>query len=170
MKALVFSLLAMGGAAAGVASFLDQRSNAAQPPQRLAAAQQQPARAADRGMVVLEADRRGHYQANLLINGVTVASLVDTGASVVAMSAEDAKRANIRPSEGARTARFSTANGVITATIVTIPEVRLQGVTIRNVEASIMPPGAMNGTLLGMSFLKKVSSFEIRGNTLVLRE
>jgi aspartyl protease family protein len=169
MKALVFSMLAMGGAAAGVASFLDRKASAAPPAPTLAAAQQATP-GGQRGMVVLEADRRGHYQANLLINGVTVQSLVDTGASVVAMSAEDAKRANIRPGADARTARFSTANGVITATVVTIPEVRLQGVTLRNVEASIMPEGAMKGTLLGMSFLKKVSSFEIRGNTLVLRE
>lgn len=163
--------LLAGGAALAVAawataSFLDQRSTAATPP-KTAALQ---ASASSGGMVVLEADRRGHYHAKLLINGVIVESLVDTGASVVAMSAEDAKRASIRPASDARKASFSTANGVVQATIVSIPEIRLQGVTLRNVEASIMPPGTMSGTLLGMSFLKKLGSFEIRGNTLVLKQ
>jgi aspartyl protease family protein len=169
MKAIAFSMLLMCGAAVGVAAFLDRKASAAPPAPRLAAAQQ-PSSGGQRGMVILEADRRGHYQANLLINGSVVEALVDTGASVVAMSAEDAKRANIQPGSDARKAQFRTANGIITATIVNIPEVRLQGVTLRNVEASIMPPGAMSGTLLGMSFLKKLDSFEIKGNTLVLRQ
>lgn len=151
--------------AAGTASFLDQRATvtAPKPPAVQVAS-------SSGGMVVLEADRRGHYHAKLLINGVTVESLVDTGASVVAMSAEDAKRANIRAGSDARKASFNTANGIVQATIVSIPEIRLQGVTLRNVEASIMPPGTMSGTLLGMSFLKKLGSFEIRGNTLVLKQ
>lgn len=166
MNGLVAGGAILALAAAATASFLDQRSTAATPPQPAAVAPQR----ADRGMVVLEADRRGHYHAKLLINGVVVESLVDTGASVVAMSAEDAKRAGIRAPSDARKARFSTANGIVEATVVRIPEVRLQGVLLRDVEASIMPPGTMSGTLLGMSFLKKLGSFEIRGNTLVLRE
>jgi aspartyl protease family protein len=173
---LIFSALAMGGIAAVSATMMGRTTEAGsgQPVRQVAAVQahalpqtQAPARG---GMVVLEADRRGHYHGDLLLNGVVIEAMVDTGASVVAMSTEDAKRANIRVPGDAPKAQFRTANGIVTATIVRIPELRLQGVLVRDVEASIMPPGSMQGTLLGMSFLKKLASFEIRGNTLVLKQ
>jgi aspartyl protease family protein len=63
-----------------------------------------------------------------------------------------------------------TANGVVRAAKARIPELRLQGIVVRDVEATVMPPGALNITLLGMSFLKQLKSFEMNGNTLILKQ
>ncbi len=118
---------------------------------------------------VLHADSRGHFMADLQIRGIVIRSLIDTGASVLSFSAEDAARFGLRANASQEKRRFQTANGIVTASIVRIPEVRLQGITVYDVEASIMPPGVMNGTLLGMSFLKKLRSYESRGASMVLR-
>jgi aspartyl protease family protein len=118
----------------------------------------------------LYADTRGHFFAHVQVSGTPVKVLVDTGASVVALSFEDAAKIGVRPSPNDRKAQFNTANGIVTASLVRLPEVRLQGITVFDVEAAIMPRGAMNGTLLGMSFMKKLSSFESRGVSMVMRK
>lgn len=119
---------------------------------------------------MLYADSRGHFFADIQVRGVPVRTLVDTGASLVAMSTEDAARVGLRAQPGDRQAQFNTANGLVTASLVRLPEIRLQGIMVFDVEAAIMPPGAMQGTLLGMSFMKKLASFESRGTSLVMRK
>jgi aspartyl protease family protein len=121
-------------------------------------------------VVALQADRRGHFATDLSVNNQFVKALVDTGASVVAFSHEDALKAGIRPKPGDYVIPMQTANGIVRAAKARIPEVRLQGIVVRDVEATIMPPGALNITLLGMSFLKRLKSFEMNGNTLVLKQ
>jgi aspartyl protease family protein len=121
-------------------------------------------------VVALQADRRGHFATDLSVNNQFVKALVDTGASVVAFSHEDALKAGIRPKPGDYIIPMQTANGIVRAAKARIPEVRLQGIVVRDVEATIMPPGALNITLLGMSFLKRLKSFEMNGNTLVLKQ
>jgi aspartyl protease family protein len=139
-------------------------SRAAPPPVSAVASQAQQGSTA-----VLHADSRGHFMADLQIRGVVIRALVDTGASVLAFSAEDAARFGLKAEASHPKRMFQTANGVVTASLVRIPEVRLQGITLYDVEASIMPPGALKGTLLGMSFLKKLRSYESRGASMVLR-
>ena len=117
----------------------------------------------------LYADARGHFIADVQIGGVPVKVLVDTGATLVALSAEDASKIGVRPSSNDRKARFNTANGIVTASLVRLPEIRLQGITIFDVEAAVMPVGALKGTLLGMSFMNKLASFESRGVSMVMR-
>jgi aspartyl protease family protein len=119
---------------------------------------------------MLYADPRGHFFADIQVRGVPVRTLVDTGASLVAMSTEDAAKVGLRAQPGDKQAQFNTANGMVTASLVRLPEVRLQGIMVFDVEAAIMPPGAMQGTLLGMSFMKKLASFESRGTSLVMRK
>lgn len=121
-------------------------------------------------IVALKADRRGHFATDLGVNNQFVKALVDTGASVVAFSHEDALKAGIRPKPGDYTVPMQTANGIVRAAKARIPEMRLQGIVVRDVEATIMPPGALHITLLGMSFLKRLKSFEMNGSTLVLRQ
>jgi aspartyl protease family protein len=118
----------------------------------------------------LYADSRGHFFAHVQVSGTPVKVLVDTGASLVALSFEDAEKIGLRPSPNDRKAQFNTANGIVTGSLVRLPEVRLQGITVFDVEAAIMPRGAMNGTLLGMSFMKKLSGFESRGVSMVMRK
>lgn len=119
---------------------------------------------------MLYADPRGHFFADVAMRGVPIRTLVDTGASLVALSAEDATKLGLRAAPGDRKARFSTANGMIEATLVRIPDMRLQGITLYDVEAAIMPPGATKITLLGMSFMQKLTSFESRGTSMTLRK
>jgi aspartyl protease family protein len=139
-------------------------SRAAPPPVNATAAQTQQGNTA-----VLHADPRGHFMADLQIRGVVIRALVDTGASVLAFSSEDAARFGLKAEPSQPKRMFQTANGVVSASLVRVPEVRLQGITLYDVEASIMPPGALKGTLLGMSFLKKLRSYESRGASMVLR-
>jgi len=120
--------------------------------------------------VALRADRLGHFQSDIQVNGQFVKALVDTGASVVAMSDEDARKAGVLPPKSAFTVPMQTANGLVRGARVRVSELRLQSITVHDVEAVVLPAGALHGTLLGMSFLKRLSSFEMNGNTLVLKK
>ncbi|MBL8589108.1 MAG: TIGR02281 family clan AA aspartic protease [Methylobacteriaceae bacterium] len=113
--------------------------------------------------VVLKAGRGGHYEAGFDVNGRRISMLVDTGASVVALSHEDALKVGLTPFPSDYTIPMSTANGVIKAARKTLSEVRIDSIVVRDVAAVVMPPGAMQGSLLGMSFLQRLSGFEIVG-------
>ena len=89
---------------------------------------------------------------------------------MVALPAEDAKKIGIVPSKSDYVVPVQTANGLAYAARVRIPELRLQSLVVRDVEAAVMPPGALRTTLLGMSFLKRLGSFEMSGATLVLKQ
>ena len=155
--------------AAGAAHFFETgRAQSASP--QTAAARPAPPQPASASTMALFADRRGHFSSNIQVNGALIAVLVDTGASMVALSHEDAEKANIRPGPNARKGTANTANGQVQFTLVRLNEVRLGSLTVRDVEAGIMPRGAMNGTLLGMSFLKRLSKFEVENGRLLLTQ
>jgi aspartyl protease family protein len=118
----------------------------------------------------LHADRQGHFRAPVRINGVMVQAMVDTGASMVALSYEDARHIGLDPPASAPQARANTANGQVSYTMVRLSEITLDGITVRDVEGAVMPKGALQGTLLGMSFLRKLSRFEIRDGRLALTQ
>jgi aspartyl protease family protein len=167
---LVFFALIGSVAAVGAITHL-QKEKTSQPP-RPNPPMVQPATAAPAGgnTAMLYADTRGHFHAEVYMRGIPVRTLVDTGASLVSFSAEDAAKIGLRDEPSQKKAQFNTANGLVTASIVRIPEMRLQGITVYDVEAAIMPKGAMSGTLLGMSFIKKLQSYESRGSSMVLRK
>ena len=110
----------------------------------------------------------GHFRANVEIDGRTVPMLVDTGASYVALSAEDADRLGVitRPSDF--TLRMHTANGVAKAAPVRLHAVHVDTLSIYDVDAIVAQPGAMNGSLLGMSFLRRLTRFEAQPDRLRL--
>jgi aspartyl protease family protein len=167
---LVFFALIGSVASVGAITHL-QKEKASQPP-KPSTAMIQPAVAAPvaGNTAMLYADTRGHFHAEIYMRGIPVRTLVDTGASLVSFSAEDAAKIGLRDEPNQKKAQFNTANGLVTASIVRIPEMRLQGITVYDVEAAIMPKGAMSGTLLGMSFMKKLQSYESRGSSMVLRK
>ena len=104
------------------------------------------------------------------VNGRTIEVMVDTGASIVALTWEDAERAGIyvRPSEF--THRVNTANGTARVAPVTIEAISIGGITVRDVRAAVSEPGKLSGTLLGMTFLGRLSRAELRRGTLILEE
>jgi clan AA aspartic protease (TIGR02281 family) len=118
----------------------------------------------------LKADGRGHFVADARIDGTGIAVLVDTGASVVALSYEDAEAANLKPHTLAFDQPVATANGKAQAARVTLRRVEVNGVMVRDVQGLVMPKGAMRGTLLGMSFLSRLDSFSVEDGVLTLKD
>jgi aspartyl protease family protein len=103
----------------------------------------------------LTADTRGHFFATATVNGVSVRFLVDTGASMVTLSAADATRAGVLYRSGQR-ARVQTANGPADAWRVKLDAVRLGPITLTNVDGLVIEGDALAGVgLLGMSFLNR---------------
>ena len=121
------------------------------------------------GIVTVPADRRGHFLVEPSVNGQRLRMLVDTGASVVALSYEDAASAGFRPAPGDFTVTVSTANGVAQAAPIRIEEVQIGDITVRGVPAVVARPGALNVSLLGMTFLKRLGSFEVAQGRLTMR-
>lgn len=122
------------------------------------------------GMAKLELSSDGHYRSNASINGRSIPVMVDTGASTVALSFEDARRAGIRTSDLSFEIPVNTANGIVKAAPVMIRRLTVGGITVDDVRAMVLPKGALSGSLLGMSFLSRLNSYEVRQNTLILRD
>ncbi len=120
-------------------------------------------------VLVLQADGRGHFLLHPQIDGLTVRMMVDTGASIVALTSEDAERAGIRPNPGEFNQSVSTANGTVTVAPVRIREIRVGDISVRDVEAVVLPAGRLGTSLLGMSFLRRLKGFDMAGGRLTLR-
>lgn len=120
--------------------------------------------------VELRSDRSGHFAASLEINGRPVEALVDTGATIVMLTYEDAQRAGVFLRDRDFTMQMQTANGIAKAAPVTLERVSIGNITVRNVQAGVGEPGLLRTNLLGMSFLKRLNKFEIRSGTLILQE
>ncbi|KAB2876978.1 MAG: TIGR02281 family clan AA aspartic protease [Bauldia sp.] len=123
---------------------------------------------ADPRRVALDADRGGHFLAEAVINGRSVTVMVDTGATLVALTEETARRLGIRPAVSDFTIPIATANGTIRVAPVTLDEVKVGGIRVRDVAATVVPGDALGVNLLGMSFLGRLSHFEIADRQLVL--
>lgn len=117
----------------------------------------------------LKANPNGHYVAEAEINGATILVMVDTGATGVALSYEDAEKAGLRPRGLDFDVPVNTANGMVKAARVTLRRVEVDNVRVRDVDGLVLPEGAMQGSLLGMSFLGRLSSFKIENGVLYLR-
>jgi aspartyl protease family protein len=102
------------------------------------------------------------------INGARIAMLVDTGASSVVLSAEAAKAAGLPVEMLKYEVPIETANGRSRAASVVLDRVAIGGILERKVPALVSSPGELKTSLLGMSFLKRLESFEVRGERLVL--
>ena len=104
--------------------------------------------------VTLQADSKGHFSNNGLINGKSVNFLVDTGATSVSMDINTAKRLGLSYTQGKR-GSAQTANGVVNVWTVTLDSVRVGDLTIYQVEGVIVEGAGMGAVLLGNSFLSR---------------
>jgi aspartyl protease family protein len=118
----------------------------------------------------IPADAGGQYRARALIEGQDVNVMIDTGATVVALTSETATRLGVALDPSRPRWRMNTANGVALASPVTLRSVNLGAIYMDNVQAVVMPPGASSINLLGASFLKRLVSVEQRDGMLVLRQ
>lgn len=119
---------------------------------------------------VLRADALGHFRAEASVDGRQLDFLVDTGATMVALDAATARRLNLRPEPGAPMIQVSTANGAIFVRPVRLREVRVGSVVVRDVEAVVVAEGALDGNLLGMTFLNRLRRYAVEGDQLVLNQ
>jgi aspartyl protease family protein len=95
--------------------------------------------------------------------------MVDTGATGVVLSREDARRIGINPQPSEFTARTSTANGVVAVAPIVLNEVTVGEILMRDVPALVHPDSRFQGSLLGMSFLSRLSQFEVSRGRLILK-
>lgn len=146
-------------------------SEPARPAATRAAAQAPAAREVrSDGSVVIRAGRNGHYETTAHVNGRAIEVMVDTGASTVALTYEDASAAGIFPSNADFRHRVSTANGTARVAAVTLDSVAIEGITVRNVRAVVAEPGRLETTLLGMSFLGQLRRAEMSRGQLTLEQ
>lgn len=154
--------------AAAVPQF-DTRVSTVAPPFRGTIAAAQGKAAPARKTVVLNANTYGHFQAVAEINGQQVEFMTDTGATYVALSYETAQKLGL--TQNLRfTGRSTTANGVARVASLEIAEVRVGEIAVKSVQAVVAEPGRMTQNLLGMSFIRQLSGFELNGSTLTMRE
>ncbi|HET7634657.1 MAG TPA: TIGR02281 family clan AA aspartic protease [Burkholderiales bacterium] len=114
-----------------------------------------PAASGGQPSVTLTADNGGHFIANGSVNGISIRFLVDTGATSVALSAADAKRAGVDYLAGQH-AYSSTANGVVAVYHVRLDSVTVGNITLHNVDAVVFDGHKLPIALLGMSFLNRM--------------
>jgi len=115
-------------------------------------------------------DSRGHFITDVRIAGQTFRAMVDTGASVVAINSSAARRIGLSLKSDDFKYRISTANGETLAAIAILPGIEIGRVRMENVEAMVLRDDALSGTLLGMSFLKRLRHYEVSNGTLMLTQ
>lgn len=120
--------------------------------------------------VELKASGYGHFHARVYINGRPIDTMVDTGASLVALPYEDARAAGITVRDSDYTHRVNTANGVARVAIVMLDSVAIEDIVVRNVRAAVAEPGKLTKPLLGMTFLGQLRRAEISRGVLTLEE
>lgn len=116
--------------------------------------------------LVYPANSRGHVMLDAVVNGATVRFLVDTGASLVTLTPADARAAGIDPRQLAFDQRASTANGLVHMAAVSLREIRLGQLTVGDVPAAVIEN--LNVSLLGMTFLSRLHSYEMRDGKLTI--
>jgi len=128
-----------------------------------------PGHAITRGRTVEVARAaNGDFAVTALINGARVSMVLDTGASSVVLTREDAKAAGLPLEVLAYTVSIDTANGRTQAAPVTLDRVGIGGLVEHSIPALVAEPGQLKTSLLGMSFLNRLQSWEVRGDRLVL--
>ena len=121
-----------------------------------------------RGTATFRAGMDGHYTINADVNGVTVHTIFDTGASAVVLTHADAIKAGIDTDALRYDIQVQTANGTGRAAGITLDTLKVGGIARSRVRAFVAEKGALDTSLLGMSFLGTLSRYAVSGNSLEL--
>ncbi|WP_394691258.1 TIGR02281 family clan AA aspartic protease [Hoeflea sp.] len=113
-------------------------------------------------------DRSGHFSADFRVNGRNVKGLIDTGATYVALNVSTARNLGLGLVGSDFKHQVSTANGKTSAALVMLDQMTVGSITVRNVEAFVLEDRALSSTLIGMSFMSKLKSYQVKGNRLEL--
>ena len=175
MRQLVYAFIVMAVAALGLARHFEHTaksgsSNGANAMAMAAKPAPEPAPSYSYyRTVTLNSDGRGYFQADVQVDGRLIEFLVDTGAQSVALRESSAARLGIHPSARDYNIRTQTANGAGKAARVRLDRVELNGITVRDVDAVVIPDDQLTTNLLGMTFLSRVKWTHDRGR-LVLEQ
>ncbi len=120
--------------------------------------------------VTLIRSANGHFSARAQISGINVTFLVDTGASQVVLSNEDAARIGINVDQLAYTTPVTTANGITRTARTRIDKLVIGSISQRDVRAMVAQKGDLQDSLLGMGFINQLRSFEIRGDRMIFTQ
>jgi aspartyl protease family protein len=129
-----------------------------------------PGRAASKGRTVeIARGAGGGFSVVTQVNGARIAMVLDTGASAVVLTQEAAKAAGLPLEVLSYSVTVDTANGRARAAPVTLERVSIGNITERSVPALVAQQGQLRASLLGMSFLDRLESWQVRGDRLLLR-
>lgn len=120
-------------------------------------------------VVKLRKQLDGHFIARGRVNGSPIIMLVDTGASTVVLKPSDAERAGIDLETLTYSTPVQTANGSTLAAPIRLRFMSIGDINVEDIEALVAKPGSLNQSLLGMSFLRRLHSYEFAGDFLTLR-
>ena len=109
----------------------------------------------------------GHFWVRVTVGGVKQRMLVDSGATVTALSSRTAAEMGLDPRPGIVPVLLTTANGTIRAQTVTVPELRLGSIVARDLSA-VVSPAFGNVNVVGMNFLSRLKSWRVEDNMLIL--
>jgi len=112
----------------------------------------------------------GHFLVASTVNGKDMPLLFDTGASAVVLSYADARRAGIDVGHLVFDTPVTTANGTGRAAVVTLDSMEIGGIKRSHIPAFVADRGALNGSLLGMTFLETLSRYTVAGDKLELTD
>jgi aspartyl protease family protein len=121
------------------------------------------------GEVVVTRRMDGSFLVNGKVNDRDVRFIFDTGATTVVLTAETAKALGLEPGPLAYSVLVSTANGRTLAAPVMLDRVAVGSIREQRVRALVAKPGVLHQNLLGMSFLDRLASYEVRQNRLIMR-
>lgn len=171
MRSIIIFAGLMLAAAGLFGKFVDRGQPASAPakPAATLAVAVAPASGSSRS-VTIPRDARGHFQVDGRVNGRSIDFMVDTGASVIALTEREARRLGIHPVGNDFTAQVRTANGTVKAAPITLNAVDIGGLVVRDVRALVVPGDALSENLLGLSYLTKLKRFEYANGKLVLEQ
>jgi len=160
------------GASMMVPRYVMQMTGRSAAPTGMAASNTAPAmpNAADSRSVVIPPSSNGHFHVEGRIDGRRLNFMVDTGASVIALTERDATMLGIHPAESDYIAIINTANGKVRAAPVELGMVEIEDLIVHDVAAVVLPDGALSENLLGLSFLSRLRRFEYSDGKLVLEQ
>jgi aspartyl protease family protein len=119
---------------------------------------------------MIERMANGHFEIRASINGTSVNTVVDTGATTTVLSSADARRIGLDPDALSYTVPVMTANGQAQAARITLDEIRIGEISRTRLPALVVGEGQLDRTLLGMNFIGSLSGFDMRGERLILRD
>lgn len=119
------------------------------------------------GEMTVQRSQDGHFHIIAQVNGAVVDFMVDTGASAIVLSPDDARRAGINVDSLRYDLRFQTANGIGGGARVVLRRLSVGTIELENMPA-VVNQAPMDGSLLGMRFLEELTAYHVSGNTLTL--